>query len=196
MRKILGYFILTAAVSTSISLASCSDDDDDDDTVIPVPVDTTKNEPVDTTGNEPVDTTGNEQGNPVSNIQYTLDDIQGTWHTKTEKGCEEYLVIEGEKVHIIRYNTEYPGEDNWISLKLGGAFVDENKVGFSPSYLSNIYGFKLKQVSNSEFVAVPKNEYFANDDYSFSDITYEKVDLPSKFTDPYYIFQLSMNYDK
>lgn len=204
IKKVLGYFILSAFTVSSITLASCGDDDDDDDNnnnVVPEVKDTTNKVPADTTNkvpnvpsdesNDPTD----EGKEPETSNQFKLDDVQGIWHAKLATGQEEYVEISNDITHIIRYNTEYMGEDHWLSLKLGGTNVENNKIVFSPSYLTNSYGYVIKIITENGMVVNPKSQYFEDENYNTPDVTFTKVsELPARFLDEYYIFQFSMDY--
>lgn len=197
MKKKILLLFLTIGTVVLLPLASCGDDDDNDDnnTTKPVSTDTTDVTPTIITD----DTTKIENDTtPVKEeevVQYTLDDVQGIWHVKKENGPEEYIQIDGVNTHIIRYNTSYMGEDNWISLKLTGTNVTNNLLGYSASFLTNIYGYTLKRISDTEMLAQPKSEYFENDDFSIDDVILTKEsELPARFTDPSYLFQFSMDY--
>lgn len=197
MKKKILLLFLTIGTVVLLPLASCGDDDDNDDnnTTKPVSTDTTDVTPTIITD----DTTKIENDTtPVKEeevVQYTLDDVQGIWHVKKENGPEEYIQIDGVNTHIIRYNTSYMGEDNWISLKLTGTNVTNNLLGYSASFLTNIYGYTLKRISDTEMLAQPKSEYFENADYSIDDVILTKEsELPARFNDPSYVFQLSMDY--
>jgi hypothetical protein len=197
MKKKILLLFLTIGTVVLLPLASCGDDDDNDDnnTTKPVSTDTTDVTPTIITD----DTTKIENDTtPVKEeevVQYTLDDVQGIWHVKKENGPEEYIQIDGVNTHIIRYNTSYMGEDNWLSLKLTGTNVTNNLLGFSASFLTNTYGYTLKKVSDTEMLAQPKSEYFENDDFSIDDVILTKEsELPACFTDPSYLFQFSMDY--
>lgn len=197
MKKKILLLFLTIGTVVLLPLASCGDDDDNDDnnTTKPVSTDTTDVTPTIITD----DTTKIENDTtPVKEeevVQYTLDDVQGIWHVKKENGPEEYIQIDGVNTHIIRYNTSYMGEDNWLSLKLTGTNVTNNLLGFSASFLTNTYGYTLKKVSDTEMLAQPKSEYFENDDFSIDDVILTKEsELPARFTDPSYLFQFSMDY--
>ena len=196
MKKKIILLFLAIGTVVLLPLASCgNDDDDNDNNTKPVPADTTDVTPSiiteDTTKVESDTTTVKEE----EVVQYTLDDVQGIWHVKKENGPEEYIQIDGVNTHIIRYNTSYMGEDNWISLKLTGTNVTNNLLGYSASFLTNIYGYTLKRISDTEMLAQPKSEYFENADYSIDDVILTKEsELPARFNDPSYVFQLSMDY--
>ncbi|MBO7608256.1 MAG: hypothetical protein J6T28_11685 [Paludibacteraceae bacterium] len=198
MKKKILLLFLTIGSVVLLPLTSCGDDDDENDNNNnkPVPTDTTDVTPAiitdDTTTVENDTTTVKEEEKVV---QYTLDDVQGIWHVKKASGQEEYIHIDGVNTHIIRYNTSYMGEDNWLSLKLTGTNVTNNLLGFSASFLTNTYGYTLKKVSDTEMLAQPKSEYFENDDFSIDDVILTKEsELPARFTDPSYLFQFSMDY--
>ncbi|MBR3518636.1 MAG: hypothetical protein IKN77_00765 [Paludibacteraceae bacterium] len=196
MKKKIILLFLAIGTVVLLPLASCgNDDDENDNNTKPVPADTTDVTPSiiteDTTKVESDTTTVKEE----EVVQYTLDDVQGIWHVKKENGPEEYIQIDGVNTHIIRYNTSYMGEDNWISLKLTGTNVTNNLLGYSASFLTNIYGYTLKRISDTEMLAQPKSEYFENADYSIDDVILTKEsELPARFNDPSYVFQLSMDY--
>lgn len=196
MKKKIILLFLAIGTVVLLPLASCgNDDDENDNNTKPVPADTTDVTPSiiteDTTKVESDTTTVKEE----EVVQYTLDDVQGIWHVKKENGPEEYIQIDGVNTHIIRYNTSYMGEDNWISLKLTGTNVTNNLLGFSASFLTNIYGYTLKRISDTEMLAKPKSEYFENEDFTIDDVVLTKEsELPARFNDPSYVFQLSMDY--
>ena len=202
MKKKFSYCILAFATAMSFSLASCGDDDEpENNDTKPTPVDTTDVNPVDTATVIPSDTTTVTPSNPTEdpntqeNTQYTLDDVQGLWHAKKEGGYEIYVEIKGENTRLIERNTEYPEEEKWICLSLAGNNVTDNIFGYSTSFLTNAYGFKLKKITDTEMVTTPSSEYFANEDGSIDDVTFTKMsELPSFFSEPGFIFQFSMDY--
>lgn len=199
MKKKIILLFLAIGTVVLLPLASCgSDDDENDNNTQPVPADTTDVTPTvitDDTTKVENDTTTVKEKEEEKVVQYTLDDVQGIWHVKKDNGQEEYIHIDGVDTHIIRYNTSYMGEDNWISLKLTGTNVTDNLLGFSVSFLTNIYGYTLKRISDTEMLAKPKSEYFENEDFTIDDVILTKEsELPARFNDPSYVFQLSMDY--
>lgn len=194
MKKKFSYCILAFATVMSFSLASCGDDDElENNDNKPTPADTANVTPVDTATVIPSDPT--EDPNTQENTQYTLDDVQGIWHAKKEGGYEIYVEIKGDTTRLMERNTEYPGEEKWIRLSLAGNNVTDNVFGYSAQYLTTAYGFTLKKITDTEMVATPFSEYFANENGSINDVTFAKEsELPSLFSEPGFIFQVSMDY--